>query len=197
MGHGRDLLRRQDGRGGGHHRGAAQLDEWNPQDGGTFEQIVAHLTVDANGVRGDEPGFDKNNVEVHGPGATAPEEAVGDNPTVRLTGSTGWQATDENPWGTHFELDNQEFQDTIDWYFGLVDKGYMPSYAEIGGSATGPDKQLQSGSAVLGLAGSWMISTYADHADGNDIDIRIAPTPIGPSGQRASMFNGLADSITR
>ena len=174
--------------------------EWNPQDGGTFEQIVAHLTVDANGVRGDEPGFDKNDVEVHGLASDgAGGGGWGQTQWSAFTGSTGWQATDENPWGTHFELDNQEFQDTIDWYFGLVDKGYMPSYAEIGGSsATGPDKQLQSGSAVLGLAGSWMISTYAamTDADGNDIDIRIAPTPIGPSGQRASMFNGLADSIT-
>jgi multiple sugar transport system substrate-binding protein len=33
-------------------------------------------------------------------------------------------------------------------------------------------------------------------AEGSDLDIQIAPTPIGPSGQRASMFNGLADSIT-
>jgi multiple sugar transport system substrate-binding protein len=50
----------------------------------------------------------------------------------------------------------------------------------------------------MGLAGSWMISAYASMTDeeGNDLDIRIAPTPIGPSGQRASMFNGLADSVT-
>src|SRR5437016_8863061 len=33
-----------------------QLDsmDWNPTDGGTFEKIIAHLTVDANGKRGDE-----------------------------------------------------------------------------------------------------------------------------------------------
>src|SRR4051812_39835586 len=33
---------------------------WNPRDGGTFEKLVAHLTVDVNGKRGDEPGFDKH-----------------------------------------------------------------------------------------------------------------------------------------
>ena len=30
---------------------------WNPTDGGTYEKAIAHLTVDANGVRGDEPGL--------------------------------------------------------------------------------------------------------------------------------------------
>src|SRR4051812_36490181 len=32
---------------------------WNPKDGGTYEKIIAHLTVDQNGKRGDEAGFDK------------------------------------------------------------------------------------------------------------------------------------------
>ena len=38
----------------------AQLDRatWNPADGGSFEQMVAKLTVDNAGKRGDEPGFD-------------------------------------------------------------------------------------------------------------------------------------------
>ena len=41
---------------------------WNPQDGGTYEKAIAHLTVDKNGKRGDEAGFDKNNVAVYGLG---------------------------------------------------------------------------------------------------------------------------------
>ena len=38
-----------------------QLDtmEWNPTDGGTYEETIAKLTIDNNGVHGDEPGFDK------------------------------------------------------------------------------------------------------------------------------------------
>ena len=27
------------------------------------------------------------------------------------------------------------------------------------------------------------------------VDVGVAPTPIGPSGKRASMYNGLADSV--
>jgi multiple sugar transport system substrate-binding protein len=48
-----------------------QLDTatWNPTDGGSFEKLAAHLTVDKNGKRGDEPGFDPANVAVYGHGA--------------------------------------------------------------------------------------------------------------------------------
>jgi multiple sugar transport system substrate-binding protein len=43
-----------------------------------------------------------------------------------------------------------------------------------------------------------MISTFSKLTDagGKKLDIGLAPTPIGPSGKRASMFNGLADSVT-
>ena len=35
---------------------------WNHDDGGTFEQLIARLTIDANGNNGLSPDFDKNNV---------------------------------------------------------------------------------------------------------------------------------------
>jgi multiple sugar transport system substrate-binding protein len=117
-----------------------------------------------------------------------------------FTGSAGWQVTDKNPSGTHFNLDQPAFQDTLTWYFGLVRKGYMPTYAEIGGAnAIGTDKQIQSGIAAMGLSGSWMISTFSNLTDaaGKKLEIGIAPTPVGPTGKRASMFNGLADSVTK
>jgi len=180
----------------------AQLQDlaWNPQDGGTFEDLVAHLTIDVNGVRGDEPGFDKNHVKTHGLAAEGSGGAGwGQTQWSAFTGSAGWQATDRNPWGTRFNLDQPAFQDTLRWYFGLAEKGYMSTYEEIGGSnAIGSDKQIQSGMAAMGLSGSWMISTFSKLTDaaGKKLDIGIAPTPIGPTGKRASMFNGLADSVT-
>lgn len=181
---------------------AHQLDTmtWNPTNGGTFEKIVAHLTVDRNGKRGDQPGFDRNHVAVHGLGSDGGGGGGwGQTQWSAFTGSAGWQVTNKNPWGTHFNLDQKNFQDTLAWYFGLVRKGYMPSYAEIGGSnAISPVQQIQAGKAVMALNGSWTISAFAAMTDakGKKFDIGIAPTPIGPSGHRASMFNGLADSIT-
>jgi multiple sugar transport system substrate-binding protein len=174
---------------------------WNPTDGGTFEKMVAHLTVDAKGVRGDQPGFDKTHVKTYGLGSDGSGGGGwGQTQWSTFTGSAGWQALDRNPWGSHFNLDQPVFQNTLRWYFGLARKGYMPSFAEIGGNnPVGPDKQIQSGIAAMALSGSWMISTFSNLTDaaGKKLDIGIAPTPIGPTGKRASMFNGLADSITK
>ena len=163
--------------------------------------MVAHLTIDNNGKRGDEPGFDKNNVKMYGLGSDgAGGGDWGQTQWSAFTGSAGWQATDKNPWGTKFNLDQPALQDTLAWYFGLAAKGYMPSFEEIGGNnPVGPDKQIQSGIAAMALSGSWMISTFSGLTDagGKKLDIGLAPTPIGPTGKRASMFNGLADSITK
>jgi multiple sugar transport system substrate-binding protein len=173
---------------------------WNPVDGGTFEKTIAHLTIDAKGVRGDEPGFDKTKVRQYGFGSDGSGGAGwGQTQWSAFAGSAGWQATDRNPWGSRFNLDDPAFQDTLKWYFGLSKKGYMPTFAEIGGNnVVGPDKQIQSGIAAMALSGSWMISTFSSLTDaaGKKMNIGIAPTPIGPSGKRASMFNGLADSVT-
>jgi multiple sugar transport system substrate-binding protein len=173
---------------------------WNPTDGGSFEKTVAHLTIDKNGKRGDEPGFDKNNVKTYGLGSDGSGGGGwGQTQWSAFTGSAGWQATDKNPWGSHFNLDSPVLQSTLNWYFGLSKKGYMPTFEQIGGNnPIGPDKQIQSGVAALALSGSWMISTFSGLTDaaGKKLDIGIAPTPIGPTGRRASMFNGLADSVT-
>lgn len=173
---------------------------WNPRDGGTFEKAVAHLTVDEDGVRGDEPGFDKTRVRTYGLASDgAGGTGWGQTQWSAFTASAGWQATDRNPWGTRFNLDQPVFQETLDWYFGLARKGYMPSFAEIGGNnPISPDKQIQSGLAATALNGSWTIAQFAKLTDaaGRKLDIGVAPTPIGPSGKRASMLNGLADSIT-
>ncbi len=167
---------------------------WNPDDGGSFEKIIAHLSVDANGVRGDEPGFDRNNVVVYGLASEgAGGENLGQTQWGAYTGSIGWEPLDKNPWGTHFNLDDPSFQKTMAWYFGLVEKGYMPSY-ETFGKQSGSYQQVAQGKAVLGMNGSWMISGFASIPG---IDLKIAPTPVGPTGHRSSPFNGLADSVTR
>jgi multiple sugar transport system substrate-binding protein len=120
--------------------------QWNPQDGGTYEKTIAHLTVDKNGKRGDE--------------------------------------------GTHYNYDKPEFQDTIGWIAGLIEKGYMPSIPAITGQSSGDI--FAAGKYAMLVNGSWTINTIYGH---KGVDVGLAPTPIGPSGKRASMYNGLADSI--
>lgn len=167
---------------------------WNPRDGGSFEKTLARLTVDADGRRGDEPGFDKDNVERYG---LATNDAGGDNHGQAqwspFTGSTGWKYTDENPWGERYNYDHKSFQRTLDWYFGLAEKGYMAPLEDYS-DTNHPETQLDSGKAAIALHGSWMLSTF----DGlKGVDLGIAPTPKGPTGKRASMLGGLADSVTK
>lgn len=168
--------------------------EWNPGDGGTFEKIVAHLSVDANGVRGDEPGFDKNRIRTYGLNIDeAGGGQYGQTQWSPFTASNGWQATDVNPWANRFNFDDPKFQQALDWYFSLARKGYAPDFA----AASESDRLMAADQAAMAINGSWMIGTFTslETAAGEPMDIGVAPTPTGPTGKRASMFNGLADSI--
>ncbi len=168
---------------------------WNPSDGGTFEKVAARLTVDVNGVRGDEPGFNPRRVRTYGINFDdAGGGLYGQTQWSPFTASTGWAATDKNPWGKRFNFDDPRFQEALGWYFGLVQKGYAPPFE----ASSDTDRVLASGKAAMGINGSWMIGTYTaiEDSSGKKLPVKAAPTPIGPSGKRASMFNGLADSIT-
>ena len=163
---------------------------WNPEDGGSYEKVIARLTVDKNGVRGDEPGFDKNNVAVYGLGLENAGSGQGQTQWSFLTATTGWTHTDKNPWGKEFQYDDPRFQQSIAWWAGLIDKGYMPKLETTVGSSVADT--FAAGKAAINTSGSWMIGQYTGY---KGVEVGIAPTPEGPSGERASMFNGLADSI--
>ena len=98
---------------------------WNPTDGGTFEKFVAHLTIDKNGSRGDEPGFDKNNVKTYGLGLENGTDGNGQTQWSPFTGSNGWTYTDKNPWGTQFNYDDDKFKETIDVLQVAVRQGLL------------------------------------------------------------------------
>ncbi|MGF4041781.1 ABC transporter substrate-binding protein [Paenarthrobacter nitroguajacolicus] len=167
----------------------ANLD-WNPKDGGSYEKAIAHLTLDKNGKRGDEAGFDKNNVATYGLGLESSGTGQGQTQWSFLTGTTGWTHTDKNPWGTKFNYDDPRFQETIKWWAGLADKGYMPKLETTVGASV--SDAFGAGKAAVNTQGSWMIGQYTSY---KGIETGIAPTPKGPDGKRASMFNGLADSV--
>ncbi|WP_063728653.1 ABC transporter substrate-binding protein [Streptomyces sp. RTd22] len=166
---------------------------WNPREGGTFEKTIAHLTVDRNGVRGDEPGFDKKHVRTYGLATNVDGIDSGQTQWSPFTGSTGWQFTNKKVWGDHYNYDQAAFKDTIKWYYGLAKKGYLPPYEDYSDSNQ-PQTQLGSGKAAIAMHGSWMISTFAGL---KGVDVGTALTPVGPSGHRATMMNGLADSISK
>lgn len=165
---------------------------WNPTDGGTYEKAIAHLTIDKSGRRGDEPSFDKNNVKTYGLWLDGSGSGFGQTQWSMYALSDGWTATNKNPWGTHYNYDSAKFQETIKWWKSLIDKGYMPSLKNAVGL---PGlTELAAGKVAMVTNGDWnTASTFA--AKTANFVPAVAPTPVGPTGQRASVFNGLADSI--
>ncbi|MGW6909937.1 extracellular solute-binding protein [Streptomyces sp. NPDC054940] len=167
---------------------------WNPEDGGTFEKAIARLTVDKNGKRGDEPGFDKNNVKVYGLGSNGGGYGDGQTQWSMFAASGGWSYTEKARWGTRYQYDSKTFQSVIKWYFGLAKKGYLAPFSDYNVQSNQANTQVAAGKAAAAFDGAWMISTYAGF---KGRDIKSALTPIGPTGKRATMMNGLADSITK
>ncbi|MFY9712351.1 MAG: sugar ABC transporter substrate-binding protein [Microbacterium sp.] len=166
--------------------------EWNPTDGGTFEQAIAALSVDANGVRGNQPGFDKNNVAVYGLALSGNGlNASGQQTWAPYALSNDWYFGDKTPWTTQFNYDAPEFAATLAWYHGLQEKGFMPSL-DIALSEQDPLNGYLAGRYAVVSDGSWMNGSYLGQ---DDVATKVAPTPVGPSGERATVFNGLADGI--
>src|SRR5690606_1512833 len=150
------------------------------------------LTVDANGVRGDEKGFNPKKVEVYGLASNGSGGPDGQTAWSWLAGSTGWKFTNADVWGDQYNYDDPRLQKSLKWLFGLVDKGYMAPYKEVG-TEPNPQQALGSGEAAISVNASWMLNTYNDL---EGIDLGIAPLPSGPVGHPVSMYNGLADSIS-
>ncbi|MFJ6572167.1 ABC transporter substrate-binding protein [Streptomyces sp. NPDC091292] len=171
----------------------ASLDalDWNPQDGGSFEELIAKLTLDDKGRNGLDPEFDKKNVKVYG---YQPDYDSGGAPGQSSFGnfaaSTGFTFTDKNPFGTKFHYDDPRLAATIDWMASLAGKGYAPKLNKS--STIGTDAVLNGGKAALALTGSWNINTYLGPAAKEKF--AFAQLPTGPEG-RKSMINGLSDAI--
>jgi multiple sugar transport system substrate-binding protein len=172
----------------------AELNEatWNPQDGGTFEELIAKLTLDTNGNNGLSPDFDKENVVQYGyipfPYNNT-GNAYGQTEWSHLAVSNGWKFND-GLYDTKYYYDDPKFIETMDWLQGMVvDKRYTPKFEEI--ASLGGNALFTSGKAALTTDGSWMIGTYSGNSN---FEVGFARLPLGPEG-RKSMFNGLADSI--
>lgn len=164
--------------------------DWNPTDGGSFGKLIARLTVDENGVRGDEPGFDKTKVATYGWGLETGGGVVGQGPWSWLALSNGFDYLDSNPFGTHYNLDSPKLIEAMTWWQKQIDAGYVTPVEQAGN--LGLEPMMEQNKAALVPDGSWRINTWA----GSEAqDFAFAPLPEGPEG-RKTIINGLAPSIT-
>jgi multiple sugar transport system substrate-binding protein len=161
---------------------------WNPEDGGTFQELIAKLSVDENGNNGLSPDYDPTKVKQYGLIINGAGEGYGQTEWSWLAATTGWRHIDEL-YATKYNYDDPRFIATIQWFADNMKKGFiMPleQVTSLGGSAA-----FNSGLGALHSNGSWMIGDFANNATS---PVAFARLPEGPEG-RKSMFNGLADSI--
>lgn len=162
---------------------------WNPDDGGTFEEIIARLTVDAEGNDGLSPAFDPDNVVQYGFIPQGTGGGIGNQAWSWLAVSNGFEFQPE-PWSNDYNYDAPELVETFEWLRSLwTEKGYAPPFADQ--QSLGANAMFLAGEGALVVDGSWMISSYVDAAD---VNTGFAHLPEGPQG-RKSATNSLADSI--
>ncbi|WGY73525.1 sugar ABC transporter substrate-binding protein [Burkholderia cepacia] len=162
---------------------------WNPKDGGSFERIVRKLTVDANGVNALDPKFDKKKVAVYGYQTPADINMTGQNTWSFFAVSDGLQLQ-AKPWDAKYAYADPKLVDTLQYLASLPAKGVSDSFANV--KALGSDAMFVAGKVAIVPQGSWMITYFKQHAK---FPTAWVPLPVGPAGVRATMFNGLADSI--
>ena len=162
---------------------------WNPKDGGSFEQVMRRLTIDAQGRNATSADFDRKNVRMYGFQSPGPDGMAGQVEWSHFAVSNGFRYQDK-PWDTRYRYDDPRLAETIEWLAGLPGKGISASYESARG--LGPPAMFVSGKVAAVPDGSWMITFFASNAK---FETAWVPLPKGPSGRRASMLNGLADSI--
>ena len=163
---------------------------WNPKDGGSFEQIVRKLSVDAAGNNATSPSFDKKKVSVYG--YQTPRGApgmMGQTEWSHFAQSNGFKFQDK-PWDTKFYYDDPKLVETIAYIAGLPGKGLSASFENA--KSLGSDAMFVGKKVAIVPQGSWMITYFKSNAK---FENAWVPLPTGPTGTRATMFNGLADSI--
>ncbi|MBV2355404.1 sugar ABC transporter substrate-binding protein [Streptomyces sp. J2-1] len=177
---------------------AADVDhlKWNPDDGGSFERMVAHLTVDRDGVRGDEKGFDKRHVKTYGISSMV---AVGNDfnglTTWRpLASSLGWRIGNKPNWPTEFRYDDPRLVRTFDYVRKLTDKGFAPAPGQFASAGNAPDggQLLGSGKVAIYSGGSWEAATLAKLPG---LKVGTGPLVAGPDGTRATVSNANGNTI--
>lgn len=164
---------------------------WNPSDGGSFGRIAARLTRDKSGRDALDAAFDKAQVQTVGYQTPGPGGMFGQSEWSHFAVSNGFSYQGA-PWHGPLRYDDPALAQTLQWLTGLSQRGVSATPSAMG--KIGADAMFVAGRVAMLPTGSWMLGHFTRNAR---FAHAFVPLPIGPSGQRASMRNGLAHSIWR
>lgn len=165
---------------------------WNPQDGGSFDQVIARLTGDVAGRNALQPCFDKARVQVVGYQNPGPGGMSGQTEWGPFAVSAGFRYQ-ARPWDPALRYDDPALAATLTWLARLPARGLSLPPQAVG--KLGMETLFATGRAAMVPAGAWMGGHYAKQLAQQRLAYAWVPMPMGPTGERASMRNGLADSI--
>ncbi len=166
---------------------------WNPTDGGTFGALIRHLTVDKNGTRGDQPGFNKNDVKTYGFAMESGDGIAGQSSWATFALDLGWYWTSpQSPFATTYNMADPRLAQVFSWLEKEYNAGYIAPEARV--SSLGITPVMDQNVAATTFQGAWTISTYAPSTDKNQT-YAWAQLPVGPNGKSMTISNSLAQSV--
>jgi multiple sugar transport system substrate-binding protein len=163
---------------------------WSSTDGGTFWKLIKHLTVDAAGKRGDQPGFNPAAVRTYGLGnLESTGDPFGQNAWGWLLPNDGINIPDKQQWATVFNYNDPKVVKSVQLVRTLANDGFTPKLNQF---TTANSQQVGSGKVAMVVGGTWEAATYAGL---KGTKVGTAPLPAGADGKRALMTNANGNNI--
>jgi multiple sugar transport system substrate-binding protein len=163
---------------------------WNPDNGGTFWQMIKRLTVDKNGVRGDQAGFKPGDVAVYGTGNMENTgDPLGQNYWGMLLATDNINIPNKTKWATEFTYASPAVEKSVGLIRTLSNDGYSPQLNQFTAADT---EQLGSGKVAIYLGGTWEVNTFTSLPN---VKVGIAPMPAGADGTLRAMANSNGNNI--
>ena len=154
---------------------------WSPGEVDTLRPLLARLTVDADGRRADEPGFDPERVRQWGYNAANDLQGI----YLNYIGSAGGQFSD----GDRFAFDNPGSVAAFDYLVRLINHDHVaPPASDTNSNGDFSRNQFLQGKMALFQSGTYNLATIADQSH---FRWGVVAMPVGPVG-RVSVTNGIA-----
>jgi multiple sugar transport system substrate-binding protein len=162
---------------------------WSPGDVDTLRPLLARLTVDGNGRRADEPGFDVGRIRQWGYNAANDLQGV----YLNYIGSAGGMFSD----GDRFAFDNPGSVAAFEYLVRLINDDHVaPPASDTNDNGDFSRNQFLQGRMALFQSGTYNLATIAEQSR---FRWGVVGMPVGPVG-RVSVTNGIAaagNSATR